>query len=646
MRVYFDSRDKYFKSPFGAVSTDSEVVFRIKVWEPIKSLKCFIALWKDNEKIEELEMEKESENDGITYKAIIKTPKIASLLWYHFTLQNFEEKYYYADNDKRVGGIGKLTGECPISYQLTVYENDIAPNWFKGGIVYQIFPDRFFRGSDYEKCKKNTLEKIKNKNHGKNFVENWYKTPRYKREANGDVLEHEFYGGTLKGIEEKLSYIKSLGVTAIYLNPIFEARSSHRYDTGDYTKIDSMLGDEKSFKELVEKAKEYGISIILDGVFSHQGADSVYFNKYNNYDSIGAYNSKDSKYFEWYNFINYPDEYESWWGVKDLPNTKEMTKSYLDFICKSLGSVIKKWMKTGIAGFRLDVVDELPDEFVKEIRIAMDKVKNDNILIGEVWEDATNKISYGINRKYYINKSLKSVTNYPFMRASINFMKGKISSENLSDHFYSQMENYPKEYFDSNVNMLDSHDRVRVITELSDAPMEKDLSDEEKYNYNIDRNKYYLAISRLKALSVLQYTVPGVPMLYYGDEVGVSGYSDPYNRKPYPWGNEDKNLLEHYIALGKMRYKSKVFKEGTFRTIYCGKNAFGFERAYKNEKVYVIINRGIFNNEGERVEINIEDGVTKAIDLMSDEVYDVRDGKICFDVSPLGYKVIKVEGLA
>lgn len=642
MKVYYNSRDEFYKSPFGAVTVGTVVTFRICVREHIKALKCYIAMWKQNDRLPDLEMEKveEKASGDVIYMAKFKTPKEPAVIWYHFVLESFDEKYFYANNELQSGGEGILVDNSPRSYQLTVYKDDSTPNWFKEGIAYQIFPDRFNRGSDFEKRKEDTAKRGIGKNLGKIFVDDWNKTPRYDRTGSGAVNNYDFYGGTLKGIEEKLPYLKSLGVTLIYLNPIFEARSNHRYDIGDYKKIDSLLGDEASFKSLIAEAKKHGIKIILDGVFSHQGADSIYFNKYNNYDSVGAYNSKDSKYYDWYNFEKWPDKYECWWGVTDLPNVKEMNETYLDYICKSNDSVIKHWMKEGIAGFRLDVADELPDEFIVEVRKAIDKVNRDSILIGEVWEDATNKVSYEKNREYFINASLKSVMNYPFMEAAVAFMKGKISSYELNEFFYKQMENYPREYFYSSLNLLDSHDRVRILTILSDSRDVSEIGEDEKYNHGIDRDKYLLAVSRLKALSVLQYTAPGLPLLYYGDEVGVYGYNDPYNRKTYPWGMEDKALFSHYEVLGKMRSESEIIRKGDFRPIFAGNHSFVFERTYKNKKVIVAINRGIFYNEGERIELDVKG--KKAISLIGDETIDIKDDKLIIDILPLGYKVLEI----
>ncbi len=642
MKVYYNTRDEYYRKPFGAVKTGTVVTFRLRVSDHIKSLKCYIAMWKQSEKLPDIEMEKEKieENGDMIYIAKFKTPSEPAVYWYHFVLESFDEKYFYSNNELQSGGEGRLVDNSPRSFQLTVYKDDKSPNWFKEGIAYQIFPDRFNRGSDYEVRKNNTLKRAEGKNLGKVFVDDWNKIPRYDRTGSGSINNYDFFGGTLKGIEEKIPYLKSLGVSVLYLNPIFEARSNHRYDTGNYKKIDSLLGDDESFRSLVKSAKAAGISIILDGVFSHQGADSIYFNKYNNYDEIGAYNSKDSKYYDWYTFENWPDNYECWWGVTDLPNVKEMNNTYLDYICKDNDSVIKHWMKQGIAGFRLDVADELPDEFIVEIRHAMDKVNKDNILIGEVWEDATNKVSYDKNRKYFINSSLKSVMNYPFMETAVSFMKGYISSYQLQEFFYKQLENYPTEYFYSNLNLLDSHDRVRILTVLADSRDVNLIDDDEKFNHGIDRDKYLLAVSRLKALTVLQYTIPGIPIIYYGDEVGLYGYNDPYNRKTYPWGNEDKSLFAHYEAIGKMRNESETIKKGTFKPLYAGLHSFVFERNYKKSKVIVAINRGIFYNEGENIKINVEGKIAKS--LFGNEEIAIVDNILNIELQPLGYKVLEI----
>ncbi|MDM8129838.1 alpha-amylase family glycosyl hydrolase, partial [Paraclostridium benzoelyticum] len=244
----------------------------------------------------------------------------------------------------------------------------------------------------------------------------------------------------------------------IYLSPIFESQSNHKYDTGDYKNIDPMFGNEEIFKELISEANKKGINIILDGVFSHTGDDSVYFNKYGNYDSVGAYQSQDSPYISWYKFENYPQKYDCWWGVKSLPNVNETETSYIDYIIKGDNSVIKKWMGYGVKGWRLDVADELPSKFIEELKSETLKLDKESILVGEVWEDASNKISYDERRKYLLGDQLNGVTGYVFKNIFVDFLNYKIDSNDVYNSLMTIKENYPKESFKSNLNILCTHD--------------------------------------------------------------------------------------------------------------------------------------------------------------------------------------------
>ena len=283
-----------------------------------------------------------------------------------------------------LGGEGQVYEKSPAPYQITVYEESTVSGWYKHAIVYQIFPDRFNRGSDWEQRRKSAEKHVNWQGPKRVIQESWNDKPFYTKNSKGEVTRWPFFGGTLEGISEKLLYLKSLGVSAIYLNPLFEASSNHKYDTSDYFSIDPGFGDEDSFKALIDSAKSMGISIILDGVFSHTGADSIYFNKYGNYKSLGAYQSENSPYFKWFSFESFPDKYESWWNVSDLPKVDKNNTDYQHFIYGKDG-VIRHWLKEGISGWRLDVADELPDSFIKGIKQAMNEEKPDSVLIGEVW---------------------------------------------------------------------------------------------------------------------------------------------------------------------------------------------------------------------------------------------------------------------
>ena len=646
MEILHNSHEKKFRSPFGAVEVGTKIVLSLEVKDALPSLRCSATVWVNSDDMKVYPMTRTVVEGKEIYSCEIKAPNFSCLMWYHFVLENYDERMYYGNNDMQLGGIGRVFESNPKSYQITVYEKDKVPSWWTEGIAYQIYVDRFNRGSDFAECQENARNAYQNNNRDRKIEENWDQVPYYERDEKGNISRWNFWGGTLKGIEEKLEYLKQLGVTVLYLNPIFEARSNHKYDTGNYKEIDPMYGNDESFSSLVKSAKKLGIHIILDGVFSHTGCDSIYFNKYGNYRSLGAYQSEDSKYFEWYRFqkekngIVKKDEYECWWGVKDLPNVNELDKSYLDFICRESDSVIKHWIKMGASGFRLDVADELPDEFIKEIRKAIRDTNKDTILLGEVWEDASNKISYGERKKYFCGDELQSTMNYDLLNVSLDFMTGKINAEQCTNLIIHQKENYPLEYFYANFNLIGSHDRMRILTLLGDAPAEETLSEESKMNFRLSDEKYGLAKSRLKVLSTLQFTLPGIPCIYYGDEVGVDGYKDPYNRKTYPWGREDEDILKHYKKLGEIRTSNKALREGQFKMFSVAEHVIGYFRETKNEEIIVLVNRGIFYNEEVNVCIDVKGSEYK--DLYTDERIEVVDGKLNVNVLPLGYKVLKL----
>ncbi|MBQ3572372.1 MAG: glycoside hydrolase family 13 protein [Clostridia bacterium] len=457
-------------------------------------------------------------------------------------------------------------------WQLTVYPKDYAtPDWIKGGIIYQIFPDRFCKVGDFEVGK------------GKKKREDWGGLPIY-RSPDGKVRNNEFFGGNFKGIQSKLDYIKELGVDAIYLNPICESYSSHRYDTGNYLKPDSVLGSIEDFKKLTKAGKEKGIYFIFDGVFNHTGAGSIYFNKYNDYQSIGAYNSKESTYFDWFTFWEHPDSYASWWGFKTLPTIKKDSKSFQAFVCDK---VVNYWLDAGVRGMRLDVVDELTDKFVYKIRKAL-KTRGDNFLIGEVWEDATNKIAYGVRRKYYTDGLLDSVMNYPLRSAIIEFaLTG--NSALLVSTVNEQLNNYPKEGLDTLMNVLSTHDSIRIITLLGRryTVTDKDLMAAEK----LDSFEYERGKEREKIATVLQFFLYGVPSVYYGDEEGLEGDLDPYNRRCFDWVNGDKELTEHYKKLAHIRKSNSAFKCGSTNILKAEKDLFIFTRGEGKEQITIALNR-------------------------------------------------------
>lgn len=560
--IKHNSWEEKFRKPFGAVSFGEKVYIAIEA-ESFQRVEIFLSYFDGNIENIELSMNKINEKTYIYSTELNIGEKCKGLINYYFKLYKGNEIIYYGNNADGLGGEGKVYNDNPKSYQVTVYKKFETPKWFKEGIVYQIFVDRFRNGN------KNGV--IDNPKKNSFIYGTWQDEPMYIKDASGRIMRWDFYGGNLKGVIEKLEYLKNLGIDIIYLNPVFEAASNHKYDAADYKSIDPMFGDENIFKELCYKAEQLGIKIVLDGVFSHTGVDSIYFNKLGNYPSIGAYQSKESIYYNWYKFSEYPNKYECWWGIDTQPNVDEMNEDYINYIITGEDSVIKKWMKLGASGWRLDVADELPDEFIKLLKTHTKSIKEDSVLIGEVWEDASNKISYSEKRQYLFGEELDSVTNYPFKNSVISFVNSEITSTSFSRHIMSLYENYPKENFYCNLNVLDTHDTERILTLIDKGDAK--------------------TIDRLKLALAIQMTMPGVPLIYYGDEAGLTGGKDPLNRKPYPWGHENVTIYNIYKAFIKLRKSYEPFIKGDLRFHSINEDILCYERNYNKEKVLIIVNK-------------------------------------------------------
>lgn len=620
MEAYHNSRDLKFRSPFGAVTAGTSIELKIDTWNGTLS-SAVLRVWTEGIGETRIDMEV-SDRDGGQSAAASFTPDEPSLCWYRFELTDTEgNTFFYGSSENKKGGIGRIypgDHDCP-SYQITVSRERKVPDWYKKGIVYQIFPDRFAREaglSDADVAARIT----DHKNGPVRRAVPWDKPVDYAKDAVGDIEAWDFYGGSLKGIREKLGYLRGLGISVLYLNPIFEAASNHRYDTGDYLTIDPVMGNEEDFKELCSEADKLGISIILDGVFNHTGCDSIYFNKFGNYPEVGAYQSESSKYRDWFSFNdNVPDGYDSWWGMGSLPNLREENEDLQKLIYKDKDSVVRKWMRLGAKGWRLDVADEMPDYYIAGIKEAALKEKSEDALImGEVWEDASNKESYGEKRKYFQGDELDCVMNYPFRDGVCDFLTGKCSANSFAESMYNLLENYPEEAFYSNLNLIGSHDKMRVMSIFGEAP--EDIAQSEKAAYKLDNDHRGLAKARLWLAALLQMTMPGVPCIYYGDEAGMEGYADPYNRGAFPWGSEDKDCRNIYVNAMGIRNSHKIFTDGDFEPFAMGKDVFGFTRRLGNEAVTVLINR----SRSETQTVNIPRLGEYAADIVGGKVYRSR----------------------
>lgn len=487
----------------------------------------------------------------------------------------FGSIYAYGGNDFH---FAQADGYVPPIFQLTLSRfSHEEPAWLYGGVIYHVFVDRFFRAGNAPPSR------------GTFINPDWENgIPQYPPYPGAPLANNMFFGGDLDGVTEKLSYIASLGTRAIYLSPIFRAASNHKYDTGDYACVDEAFGGERALKRLIAEADKYGIRIILDGVFNHTGADSIYFNRYGNYESIGAYQSKDSPYADWYTFKNFPSEYDAWWGIEILPRLNLKNSACRAYFVGNDG-IVSKYASMGIGGMRLDVADELESDFIASIKERLAEKRADAVLYGEVWEDASNKIAYSRRCKYYLGDELDGVMNYPLRTGILRYLREKDPSA-LAYYFGEVLPNMPKRAADAAMNLLGTHDTLRVLTALGGETPEGKNNDtlSALRMSKTDRRK---ALSMLKAAYLIAATVPGIPAVYYGDEVGVEGYSDPFNRTPFPWHSIEQELLRHYRRMGEIR-KDSLYKDGEFRLLSLTDSFLAFSREDETFSSLTLVNNG------------------------------------------------------
>ena len=519
MRPIYDTWNLGYKSIFGAVRQFETCRFTIRLPKDIvPDFSPVLVLFRTGFKERFITMnEVTEEEDCIAYTAEYNA-RYTDVHYYYFSYTTGGIRHYIKKVNVHEGGLDH--GDM---FQLTVYKNTYeTPDFLKGGVMYQIFPDRFCKSG---KPKENIPD-------GRILREDWDGTPFYKPDENGHVWNNDYFGGDFAGIQSKLPYLKSLGVTCIYLNPIFESHENHRYNTADYMKADPLLGTNEEFEELCREAESMGISVILDGVFSHTGADSVYFNKFGRYPEVGAFQSKDSKYYDWYSFIDYPNTYEAWWGIDTLPNVCENNEDYTEFICGDEG-VLRYWLDRGAAGWRLDVADELPDQFLNNLRKCVKGYDKDKIIIGEVWEDASNKESYGVKRRYLLGDQLDSVMNYPFREAIISFMKGGKPIDFINS-VMTIVENYPKPTIDVLMNFVSTHDIERAINRLGGENCDGKSKDwmAEKW---LSEEQYAHGKELLKAAMALQFFLPGGK-----EKAGIDGRTKKTYNKTQKYPSEGK----------------------------------------------------------------------------------------------------------
>lgn len=612
MRARHVTSDASYRVPFGAAPLGGAVVLGIDVWDDdIKA--CELRLWVEGDGEHDLPMAPASGRPN--HWEVSFTPKATGLLWYSFNITASDGAVWrYGARPGRSCGEGDFAYGEPPSFQITVYEpHERDTSWYTHGIVYQVFPDRFNRGSDWRERTALLADEHRN-GPRRRLVEDWSTPPSYERNPDGSIACWDFYGGTLEGIRERLDYLVDLGVTVIYLNPICEAASNHRYDTADYLKVDPLLGTLEDFTRLCADAEAHGISIILDGVFNHTGRDSRYFNAFGNYPDVGAAQSDASPYRDWYEMDDAGD-YASWWGVQDLPALDEGNPSYREFICGENG-VVRTWLRRGARGWRLDVADELPDDFIADIKRAALAERPDAVVIGEVWEDATTKVAYDHRRLYFEGSELDGTMNYPFRTAALGFVCGTLSAGDFAAQMEQLAENYPPEAFRSELNLLGSHDRERLFTVLSGAPNPDTLNDWDRAHWRVPQNLLRFTKTRLWMAVLLQMCFPGVPCVYYGDECGMEGFRDPYNRAAFPADGGDHDCYTIFRNAIGLRKTLPVLTDGAFEPFAIGEHVFGFWRTAEDGSCVCLL----ANN-------SLDDAATVRIPMRGERVSDVVTGK-------------------
>ena len=565
----FDSRDTRYKQPYGAVPSGTVVQLTLRPPRSGGFSKGVLIAYFEHRQEERHEQPMTwagLDGDRDVFQTALDTGDYVGLVWYSFRLEGL---------DGRQEELGP--------YQLTVYDGaEDVPEWFGEGVTYQIFPDRFRR---------TRVPDPTGMVGGRSVHTGWDEEPEYRPDQNGEVRNRDFFGGSLAGVLEKLPYLRGLGVDTLYFCPVFEAPENHRYGTGDYEKIDPMLGTEADFRALCDAAHQLGMRVMLDGVFNHQAFVSRYFNGDGSYQSVGAAQSQDSPYYPWYHFSHWPDHYDSWWGIYSLPAVDESQPTYRDFIFSGENSIIRRWLKAGADGWRLDVADELPDDFVHGIHAAARQAKPDAVVIGEVWEDGSNKIAYGVRRRHILGGHCDGLMNYPFRNALLSFLLGDDAF-----HFKQAMEtireNYPPFAWRSAMNFLGTHDTPRILTLLGVGGDGKDHSKDWRAAFRMSDEQYQRGRARLRLGALVLFAFPGSPTIYYGDEAGLEGFEDPFNRRTFPWGREDEELLAWYRALGAARGQLEALRRGELTWLHTRGRVLAFLRGEGERAVLAAVNAG------------------------------------------------------
>jgi len=421
--------------------------------------------------------------------------------------------------------------QYPYIAKEDVYQ---GADWLKEAICYQIFPDRFHRGEGSDQV---IQEEV---------LASWGDKPTTKNH----------FGGNIKGILDKIPYLQELGITLLYFTPLFTSTTNHKYNTKDYYEIDPSFGSLKETKELVRRCHEAGIRVVFDAVFNHTGSDFFAFQDILEKGEASAYK-------DWYHLDEFPvslkkaNYYTFANGVAHMPKVNLQNKDLRDYFLQ----VAKYWIKeVDIDGYRLDVCDELSHDFLQDLRRAVKEEKEDAVLIGEIMHEAADFLN---------GQELDSIMNYPFRHAMIDtFAREELSMEELFQVLLHNQVLYKEEITHQMLNLLGSHDVPRFLTES--------MGDKEK----------------LKLATAFQFLYKGVPYIYYGDEVGLTGGKDPLCRKTMVWDKEhqDQDLLAFFKKFIALRKEETVLTYGDFTLHQVMDQAFAFTREIDGEKIHVFFN--------------------------------------------------------
>lgn len=659
--IYFNSQDTAYKSVFGAVTENTPVTFSIKAAKgDLTAVKLVVINNSDADKTTVVNLSNSGTFDDTHDKwSGTFTPTEKGLYKYYFVLTNGAQVKAYGDDDGMLG-TGKADDiGAVMSYDLNVSETGYTtPDWLKNAIVYQIFPDRFFDGD----TSNDTAEKVSRGSTVYQYHDDWYSEP-YSPALGDDpdtVYNNDLYGGDLTGIDERLDYLQALGVTTLYLNPISESVSNHRYDTSDYSKLDSFLGNMDDYVKLAQNLQKRGMHLIIDGVYNHVSDDSVYFDRYGKYVKAGhplgayqywkavydkmnadssltqaaaetaaqaEYKAKgitDFHYKDWFVISNKKVaavdgdpahyDYDGWDGYDSMPEIQALNGSednvttWKEEILAGSGSTTDTWLNNGASGVRLDASEQLSDHTWQTFRSSVKSVSSDDAIIGEIWTDAS---------KYLLGDEFDSVMNYMFRGALTDFVSGAQTSSYSTEELEAIRERYPKQAFQATMNIVDSHDTARILTTLNNDTA------------SVATLKSDTSLQLMKLVSLMQMTYPGAPTIYYGDELGMIGGSDPDCRRAMAWGEGNKDLVDAYALYGNIRDTYAVLRTGDVAPVGSGSDdILSYVRTNSSDSALVLLNRGKAA-DGLSVDVSgkIANG-TVLYDATTGTPYTVTDGKV------------------